>query len=682
MRTVLPVAGFLCTGRLRRLAALLLLLASVVSPQAANPGGDIPAQPVIRVDVNLRQVDLTVTDAKGNHVNDLQASDFLLLEDGKPQRIANFSWVEVTPPPSGSRLALLNEKPSVWERFTGLPKFHKTPGNDILSAPAANLRKEEIRRMIAIVAQGGVAPFNTTPMARVRKFVDEQVGPGDMVSIRSTGRRMISSRDGKTVLIRDSSGIFGQFTNDKRQLDAATERLPRVCMYRGDCTFDAVGAITAAIRDLQDLPGRKALLYVGTYFGPVESIVGMANRAGVVIYMLDPFGIESPIGSARMIAERTGGRRIASTVGFDLTKSFNEVIEDLSGYYLLGYYTALDDPNPAPKKPVRHNVEIRVLRPGLIVRARDGRLGKADREVRPAADLAARPASGAAAQPAGREDILTKALFSVYTQDGIRLRLAPAFAASAPDSKGKRKPVIRAAIDIDGRDVELTQSDGDRLKAALDVVLAVFNGDGTQAGAANNRYTFSVPKSRVTPFVQTGAHFNLHVPVAGPGPYQVRAAVRDPASGEIGSAYAFLDIPDFNRSQISLSSMALSLADGLQPATAARADWNEFAPAAAVRYSCEVFGLRTPGRPPAAPKVEAEVKLYRGGGPAAEIPLAPVEIGEAEGRLTLTGAMRIPDNLAPGNYMMELLAYDRLQRSRSKQVARQWTDISVVGPKE
>jgi len=111
---------------------------------------------------------------------------------------------------------------------------------------------------------------------------------------------------------------------------------------------------------------------VGRYKGPVDKIITLANRAGVVIYVLDTEGVVMEAAtpkealaqdSERLLAEKTGGRRILSTVGFDLTTSFNEVIEDLSGYYLLGYRPAGDD-SPL-KTPIRHKIEVKVLRAGL-----------------------------------------------------------------------------------------------------------------------------------------------------------------------------------------------------------------------------------------------------------------------------------------------------------------------------
>ena len=80
------------------------------------------------------------------------------------------------------------------------------------------------------------------------------------------------------------------------------------------------------------------------------------------------------------------------------------------------------------------------------------------------------------------------------------------------------------------------------------------------------------------------------------------------------------------------------------------------------------------------PSVETGVKLYRGGGPVAEIPPSPVKIEVVGDQSFLIGSMRIPDDLPAGNYAMEVLAYDRLEPSKKKQAAEQWVDVTVVAP--
>src|SRR6185436_4514852 len=66
--------------------------------QRGQPGlpGQAPPSPfVIRINVNLVQVDAIVTDSKGKPVTDLRAEDFEVLQDGKPQAITNFEFVDV-----------------------------------------------------------------------------------------------------------------------------------------------------------------------------------------------------------------------------------------------------------------------------------------------------------------------------------------------------------------------------------------------------------------------------------------------------------------------------------------------------------------------------------------------------------------------------------------------------------
>ena len=77
-----------------RIIALGLALAAAF---AQNP----PPNTVIRITVNLVQVDAVVTDSKDKPVTDLKAQDFEILQDGKPQVITNFSYIATrgAPPP-------------------------------------------------------------------------------------------------------------------------------------------------------------------------------------------------------------------------------------------------------------------------------------------------------------------------------------------------------------------------------------------------------------------------------------------------------------------------------------------------------------------------------------------------------------------------------------------------------
>src|SRR5574340_771397 len=53
---------------------------------------------VLRISVALVQVDAVVTDARGRLVTALKAEDFEILQDGKPQKITHFNFVELPRP--------------------------------------------------------------------------------------------------------------------------------------------------------------------------------------------------------------------------------------------------------------------------------------------------------------------------------------------------------------------------------------------------------------------------------------------------------------------------------------------------------------------------------------------------------------------------------------------------------
>src|SRR5215213_7779873 len=80
-------------GGASALALALTLLARVPAQQqpAPQPQDD---EEVVRISSNLIQIDAVVLDLEGRQVTDLTADDFELSEDGRPQAITNFSYVD------------------------------------------------------------------------------------------------------------------------------------------------------------------------------------------------------------------------------------------------------------------------------------------------------------------------------------------------------------------------------------------------------------------------------------------------------------------------------------------------------------------------------------------------------------------------------------------------------------
>jgi Ca-activated chloride channel family protein len=89
-------------------------LIALISPVLA------PAQPVYRTGVELVNFGVTVVDRKGDLVGGLEAHDFVLLEDGKPQRVELFARGESSGIPM--RLGLLFDTSGSMERDIGLSR--------------------------------------------------------------------------------------------------------------------------------------------------------------------------------------------------------------------------------------------------------------------------------------------------------------------------------------------------------------------------------------------------------------------------------------------------------------------------------------------------------------------------------------------------------------------------------
>ena len=210
--------GKLMQGRFLLTVALVVGLPSSALPQQPTPTpfktnpttvqqpASTSRQPesedVVRITTNLVQVDAVVTDKNGRLVTDLKPEEVQIYEDGRQQKITHFSY-NVTETPAAERPA----QPVIADK-------------NAPPVPPTRLKSEDIRRTIAIVVDDLGLSFESTYYVRraLKRFVDEQMQPGDLVAIIRTGGGM---------------GALQQFTADKRQLYAAIERVKWNSLGRG-----------------------------------------------------------------------------------------------------------------------------------------------------------------------------------------------------------------------------------------------------------------------------------------------------------------------------------------------------------------------------------------------------------------------------------------------------------------
>ncbi len=676
-----------------------ILLALAVAT-AQTPAPQTP-DTVIRINVNLVQVDAAVTDSKGKPVTDLQAADFEILQDGKPQVITNFSYITTgrgaAPPPA---IAAGRGAPPV---------------------PPARLRTADIKRTVALVVDDLGLSFESMAYTRqaLKKFVDQQMQQGDLVAIIRTGAGI---------------GALQQFTSDKRVLYAAIDRIKYNALGRvgvssfaplgggsGDAgdsmtterneifSVGTLGAIRYVMQGLQELPGRKTVMLFsenlklfnrGTasdrVLEAVRHLTDEANRASAVIYTIDPRGLqvhgltaadstgdmtpqqiaEVPMQRATeefdsreglvVLAHDTGGRFFADTN--DIYGAVREALQDADGYYLIGYHPNAEtfDKTGQPKF---HRVSVRLKRPGLHVRSRSGFYGAPDRQSAPV--------------PHTRESQISRALTSPFGANAINVRLTPLYTV------GPKGAYLNTLLYIDGKDLTFTDEPDGWHKAVIDIVAMTFGDNGQAVDASDRTYTLRARNESYDQALK-GLLYKVSHPVRKPGAYQMRVVVRDAGSEHAGSASQFIEAPDVGKGRLTLSSMMIR--EQTPAAAAATPEHPEgqvavaniqgseavrlFKQGQSVLYGYEVLNAHLDTNKQ--PQLEAQTRIFREGKQVYEGKPMPLSfMGQVDPKLLVAGGtLKLGAQITPGDYVIQVTVTDKLAKEKYR-TASQWIDFEI-----
>ncbi len=372
------------------------------------------------VDVTVTNVEVVVTDSKGNRVSGLTPGDFEVRQDGIPQTITNFYAV------AGGKLILEDGKTVALDEKEAVPevppqlKAHYVFYIDNLNIQPLNRNrmfkrlKEFVPQAIGPNAEGMVVTFNRS--VKVRKSFtsdpNEILGAIEQIEL-DTGGGTTTAGERRDALQRisdakSSSEALGVAQNYTRSL-------------KNDLQF-TVDAIKTTIDSLAGIQGRKNFVYVSeglpataglelfeairekfqdTTASMTEfeydmspkyiTIVSAANANGVTIYTLDASGLatsdvvtaetrtttvhpneffvrQNMQGPIRMMAEQTGGVSAVNTN--DWKAGLDQIAADFSNFYSLGYRSA----KGASDRP--HRIEVAVKRKGMTVRTRSSYVEK------------------------------------------------------------------------------------------------------------------------------------------------------------------------------------------------------------------------------------------------------------------------------------------------------------------
>ena len=281
-----------------------------------------------------------------------------------------------------------------------------------------------------------------------------------------------------------------------------------------------------------------------------REILDVANRNNASFYPIDPRGLaafDTPIGpdapppitvdramlntrieNLRTLAENTDGLAVVNTN--DLDKGLRRVADDLSAYYLLGYYSS----NPKPDGSYR-KITVRVRRPGVDVRARRGYRAATLEEVNASRLAAAAPVPDA-----------TKTTASALAMLG-RIRPEQRFVIHAsPFRPSPSEPVT--AVWVAGELQGPVEEFGAGANASVEV----------SAGPASAQSTATLKQGERA--------FLVKIPVqAGAGPLDIRARLTPAAGGTPLQDVVKLDL-DPALQQPLLFRRGMSTGNRLQPA--------------------------------------------------------------------------------------------------------------------
>ena len=686
---------------------LLFCFLSTVLAQDKPPGQNKPIQPrqagddkdeVVKITTNLVQVDVVVT-KDGKPVPNLTANDFEIFEDGHKQAITSFAFISNVPGSSSPTLATKN---------------------NANAAPYARINPNEPHRTIAFVVDD--LGLSHESMVRVqqhlRKFINEQLQPHDLVAILRTGGEL---------------GALQQFSNDRRLLNRAVDRLHwnycnrvglhviqpltlggsdgiPICGYRS--YYRTIKALRFIVDAMGYLPGRKSMVLLSDSLpresqddfdvgvlksaGVVSSDpLSMANttdhsvsllaiaekaiRSSVVIYSVDTQGLQytgptaadafgrsagmSPQLNDLMFARsqmifnrREGGELIAKqTGGFQVRNSnsyqFDRILEDQSGYYLIGYRPSDDTFNRR-----LHRIKAKVKGSGLSLRTRFGFFGFTEEE-----------AEHAKANPATK-DLTNLALASPFAAQDIDLDLT-AFFANDPGMGS----VVRSFVYIDARNLTFTSENG-RHQAAIELNGVIFGDNGAIVEQISRNASLSLSEDDYQQAMSNGMGMGFDIPVKKPGSYQVRVAARDLPSSRIGSTGQFVDVPDLRKKQVAVSGIVLGTNSADQ--TIANPGARRFTANSELFFGYKVYNAANENGK--LRNMTMQATLFRDGKNVYSGPETTITAANQTdlNRVFVSGVIKLNPDLEPGNYFLQVVVTDKDADKKSPPVV-QWVDFEI-----
>jgi len=304
-----------------RLLSLCLLTTCCFGGTRAFAQND-PAR--LEVQVVLVELDVAVTDSKGNYISGLKPEDFEILEDGIPEKIRTFEEGAETPHVVFNKA---DAKPGLDGAKMGATDLNKF-GDGLKRASGSNL----------------FILFDTSNYM-YRGFVFAQDSIADFIrSLEGVNRMALYSYSRDLDRVAPLTPDRGRVLRGVRETVAGDD----AALYN---------ALLMTVKDAAPLSGRKVIVVFSNgpdnaSLVPPEDISELAQSTGTIIYMISTRAAQSePISSAvfERMTKATGGKAYFARDWKDENRAFASIRDDLAHLYALSYYPS-SNPNHGFRK--------------------------------------------------------------------------------------------------------------------------------------------------------------------------------------------------------------------------------------------------------------------------------------------------------------------------------------------
>lgn len=710
----------------RHNSALLLLFLLIACPatqaQTATPSPTPRSRDdVIRVFTELVQTDVMVFDKQGKFVNGLTADNFELRIDGKPRAIQSFEQITAGSDEESQLAAARGatsinlKRPVPLDRgrivFFYIDDIHM----DLAGLAAAKkvishfidkeMGQNDQAAITSATGQIGFLQQLTTDRMILRMALDRLTSRN--YSLRDSDRPPMGEYEA-LLIDRLDRDVFEFFVTETMRLNPGINRDQAGAIVRSRASSTQSQAarlnqitfagLASLVKSAKNLPGRKVLFFLsggflienrrGDSVSKLRDITNAAGKSGVVIYSMDTRGLVAslhdvsverpfdPTGRLSLstnqelavtqdglnaLAADTGGKAIFNTN--DLKQGLAPAIKETSTYYLLAW-----KPDAESQKHSRfRNLEVKLIgRPDLTVRVRKGYF---DLDPAPPQPVAKTPAQPPQTKPAIAK--LRETMASAYPERSLPILLSAAY-YDVPN-KG---PALSTAIHIPGEFLVFGEQPDGKIQAVIDLSVAYFNDKGVVKDSFADRIVTTAPTLEKAQSYRNDITFTYPAKLP-PGIYQVRVAVRDDKSGKVGSAHAWIEIPDLATKKLAMSSLLLgertlammtnvSNTAGVSPVALSAS--HRFRRESTLRFLLFAYNSAL-SSVDQKPDVAVQVQVVRDDQPVITTALRKINTDGVGDLARLPYAAEIPlSELLPGRYMLHVTLIDRVSKqSTSRQ---------------